>query len=50
MTKCPFCKEEVTLETVKKDKKGMGILIQETMYSCPHCESILGISRGKWTG
>lgn len=50
MANCPFCKGEVSLETVNKEKKGMGILMQEIMYSCPHCKAILGISRGKWTG
>ena len=50
MSKCPFCKGEVTLETIKQETKGLGILKQEIMYSCPHCEVILGVSRGKWTG
>jgi len=49
MAKCPFCKLEITLETVKKEKKGFGFLKQEILYSCPHCQCVLGISRGKWT-
>jgi len=50
MAKCPYCKIEVTFDSMKKDTKGVGFLKQEIMYSCPHCQSILGLSRGKWTG
>jgi len=49
MAKCPYCKLEVSFDNIKTAKKGLGFLKQEIMYSCPHCESILGISRGKWT-
>ncbi|MBR9676547.1 hypothetical protein GOV04_00205 [Candidatus Woesearchaeota archaeon] len=49
MAKCPFCKLEVKLTELHTDKKGVGFVKQEIMYSCPHCQSILGISRGKWT-
>ena len=50
MAKCPYCKSDVTLDSVKKEKKGIGIFKQEILYSCPHCNSVLGVSRGKWTG
>lgn len=50
MAKCPYCKGEVTLNNVESEKKGMGFLKQEIMYIYPHCKSILGVSRGKWTG
>jgi uncharacterized protein with PIN domain len=50
MAKCPYCKGEVSLESIEIEKKGIGFLKQEIMYSCPHCKSILGVSRGKWTG
>lgn len=50
MAKCPYCKGEVDFENIETKKKGIGILKQEIMYSCPHCKSILGISRGKWSG
>ncbi len=50
MAKCPSCKGEVTLKTVETETKGAGFLKQEIMYACPHCKSILGFSRGKWTG
>jgi len=50
MAKCPFCKGAVKLSELEKETEGLGFLKQEIMYSCPHCKSILGISRGKWTG
>ena len=46
--KCPHCKNEIPLETVNKEVKGAGFIKQEIMYSCPHCQSILGFSRGKF--
>ena len=51
MPKCPYCKKEVTLEKTKRDavlmgdeihKEVEGIVKKEIMYSCPHCDSILG--------
>jgi len=50
MPKCPYCKAEVNFENIKTITKGAGFLKQEIIYSCPHCDSILGISRGKWAG
>ena len=50
MAKCPFCKMDVNFNSIETEKKGVGLLKQEIMYVCPHCKSILGISRGKWTG
>ena len=50
MGKCPYCKAEVTLDNVETEKKGLGFLKQEIMYTCPHCKSILGLSRGKFSG
>lgn len=46
--KCPHCKGEITLGTVNKETKGAGFIKQEIMYSCPHCRSVLGFSRGKF--
>lgn len=51
MAKCPYCKQSLTLEKtvrysidhteeIHKDVKG--IVKKEIMYSCPHCESVLG--------
>lgn len=50
MAKCPHCKTDVTFDNIVQEKKGLGFIKQEIMYSCPGCKSILGISRGKWTG
>jgi len=50
MANCPHCKGEINLTTIKQEKKGFGIIKQEILYSCPHCSSVLGVSRGKWTG
>ena len=48
--KCPHCKGEVTLGTVKKEIQGVGFWKQEIEYICPHCQCILGFSRGKFMG
>jgi hypothetical protein len=51
MPKCPYCKTDVSLEKTKRDtgsvpetvhKEVSGIVKKEIMYSCPHCDSILG--------
>jgi len=49
IAKCPFCKGEVALSEVTRQTQGMGFVKQEIMYICPHCQSILGFSRGKFT-
>ncbi len=46
--KCPHCKGEVTLEDIQRETKGVGFIKQEIMYFCPHCQSVLGFSRGKF--
>lgn len=51
MAKCPYCKQSLTLEQSKRDlmthpeevhKDVVGVVKKEIMYSCPHCDSILG--------
>ncbi len=50
MAKCPYCKKSVTLAETKKEsaeseevhKDVVGVFKKEIMYSCPHCEMILG--------
>ena len=53
MPKCPYCKQVVTLDKTRRDsadvslREGVhrevsGIVKKEIMYSCPHCDSILG--------
>ena len=53
MAKCPQCKQAVTLEKTKREvatapdevhKDVVGIFKKEIMYSCPHCDSVLGFS------
>ena len=50
MGKCPFCKGEVNLDSVEREEKGKGFIKQEIVYICPHCKSVLGFSRGKYSG
>jgi len=53
MPKCPYCKQVVTLDKTHKhtaeinepegvDREVSGLVKKEIMYSCPHCDSILG--------
>ena len=48
MAKCPYCEKEVSLKpTNSSDRKEVrkevvGTIKKETMYSCPHCQRILG--------
>jgi uncharacterized protein with PIN domain len=51
MAKCPHCKQPVTLEHTKREtgdlpeevhKEVVGVIKKEIMYSCPHCDAVLG--------
>jgi len=50
MALCPYCKTHVSLEKTRREsmdsgevhKDVVGVIKKEIMYSCPHCESILG--------
>ena len=53
MPKCPYCKHAVTLDKTRRESaavtlpegvhcKVSGLVKKEIMYSCPHCDSILG--------
>lgn len=53
MPKCPYCKQVVTLEKAQREsvdasvpeeveREVSGVIKKEIMYSCPHCDSILG--------
>jgi len=51
MAKCPHCKQAVTLEQTKREsgdlpdgvhKEVVGVVKKEIMYSCPHCDAVLG--------
>ena len=48
MGKCPYCKQIFDLENVIKEVKGIGLFKQEIMYVCPHCQTIVGFSRGNY--
>jgi hypothetical protein len=52
MPKCPHCKEPVTLESVARregagerdevERETVGTIKKEIMYSCPHCDCVIG--------
>ena len=53
MAKCPYCRQVVTLDKTKRESADIsmpetvhrdvdGLVKKEIMYSCPHCDSILG--------
>ncbi len=49
MAKCPHCKNEVVLKSNRRDtdrnevvREVYGTLKKEVMYSCPHCENVVG--------
>lgn len=51
MAKCPYCDKDVTLGSTMKEevrdeiqKDVEGIVKKEVMYSCPHCDRVLGFA------
>jgi uncharacterized protein with PIN domain len=50
MPKCPHCDNPVTLDSTKKDhrdevvKEVEGMIKKEVMYTCPHCDKVLGFA------
>lgn len=49
MAKCPYCKEPLTLKGLTRDthddevdREVYGMIRKEVMYSCPHCDMVLG--------
>ena len=50
MPRCPYCQNEVTIKSTKRDesdevhKEVDGVIKKEIMYSCPHCDSVLGFA------
>ncbi|HTQ56830.1 MAG TPA: hypothetical protein VMI94_20325 [Bryobacteraceae bacterium] len=53
MPKCPYCHQVVTLDKTRRDavditdpegvhREVSGVVKKEIMYSCPHCDAILG--------
>ena len=54
MPKCPHCKESITVKSVQRhqdsdeseevNREVYGTFTKEVMYSCPHCDCVLGFS------
>lgn len=50
MAKCPYCERSVTLEDTPREtaeevhKDVEGVIKKEVMYSCPHCDKVLGFA------
>lgn len=50
MPLCPYCSQVVSLESTKKEnrdeiqKEIEGLVKKEVMYTCPHCDKILGFA------
>ena len=50
MPLCPHCSQQVTPDSATKDshdeihKEIEGFIKKEVMYSCPHCDKILGFA------
>ncbi len=50
MAKCPYCKESLSLSQTKRESADVsevhrdveGLIKKEIMYSCPHCDAVLG--------
>lgn len=51
MAKCPYCKQAVDLSQTKRESADVteevhrevkGLVKKEIMYSCPHCDCVLG--------
>jgi len=52
MATCPYCKKPVNLDPKRKQsadsrtikKESVGVVKKEIMYSCPHCDAVIGFS------
>jgi len=50
MAKCPHCEREVSLGSTRRDERNEvqkdveGLVKKEVMYSCPHCDRVLGFA------
>lgn len=51
MAKCPYCKQGLTIHDTNREEMDArqevnreveGVVKKEIMYSCPHCDSVLG--------
>ena len=41
---CPFCRAELSWETVKTSEIEVTIYVREKIYYCPSCRGFLGVS------
>ena len=41
---CPFCRSELSWETVKTSEIEVTIYVREKIYYCPSCRGFLGVS------
>ena len=50
MAKCPHCEKDVTLHSTQRNERDEiekdveGTIKKEVMYSCPHCDRVLGFA------
>ncbi|HOM76230.1 MAG TPA: hypothetical protein PLE88_06910 [Anaerohalosphaeraceae bacterium] len=45
MAKCPYCEKTITLKKGEQNqirRQTEGVVKKEVLYSCPHCETVLG--------
>ncbi len=51
MAKCPHCKQPIELKNTHREsadadddvvRETVGLVKKEVMYSCPHCDCVLG--------
>ncbi|HOZ49399.1 MAG TPA: hypothetical protein PLO37_17545 [Candidatus Hydrogenedentes bacterium] len=48
MARCPYCENPVVMKATGSDKKNEvrkevnGVIKKEVLYSCPHCDRVLG--------
>ena len=41
---CPFCRTELSWESVKTSEIEVTIYVREKIYYCPSCRGVLGVS------
>jgi hypothetical protein len=41
---CPFCRAELSWETLGSQEVEVTIYVREKIYSCPKCRAFLGVS------
>lgn len=41
---CPYCRTELSWDTMQTSETEVTIYVREKMYSCPSCRALLGFS------